>query len=70
MQYQGKSTAGLSIVFFIFAVIAESTYSMSIFLYSCDGKFIVDKLPWLFGESDDGRAVRGPTSSSGFRESY
>ena len=34
---------------FILAVLGNVTYALGIFLYSVDGKFLLQKLPWLVG---------------------
>ena len=48
-KYQRKTTEGLAIVMFVFAVLGNVTYASSIFLYSVEWVFLSSKLPWLIG---------------------
>ena len=43
------SVEGLSLYMFILAVLGNVTYGLGILLYSVDGIFLLQKLPWLVG---------------------
>ncbi len=46
-----RSTEGLSLTLFICAWLGNFTYSLSIFLYSTQPHFILNRLPWIFGSA-------------------
>ena len=43
------SVDGLSVHMFILSVLGNVTYGLGILLYSVDGIFLLQKLPWLVG---------------------
>ena len=43
------SVEGLSVHMFILSVLGNVTYGLGILLYSVDGVFLLQKLPWLVG---------------------
>jgi uncharacterized protein with PQ loop repeat len=50
-NFSRKSTAGLSVLLFFCAFMGNLTYSVSIFLYSVRGTFLLAKLPWIIGSA-------------------
>ena len=48
-QFMRCSVEGLSINMFILSVLGNVTYGLGILLYSVDGVFLLQKLPWLVG---------------------
>lgn len=48
-NFKRKSVGGLSFFMFLMAVMGNTTYALSVLMYSVDGDFIIDKLPWLCG---------------------
>eukprot|EP01134_Creolimax_fragrantissima_P004079 CFRG4079T1 len=44
-----RSTGGLAFTMFLLAVMGNVTYSLSIFITSCDSDFLLKKLPWIVG---------------------
>ena len=48
-NFRRRSTAGLSLIMFIMAVMGNLTYGLGILLYSLDSIFLLRKLPWLIG---------------------
>lgn len=48
-NYQKKSVYGLSLLFFIFSMLGNITYSGGILFYRCDRNYIMLYLPWLIG---------------------
>ncbi|KAG9296769.1 hypothetical protein G9A89_002166 [Geosiphon pyriformis] len=49
MNFQNRSCEGLSIAMFVFAVLGNSTYFLSILFHSVEREFILMNLPWLIG---------------------
>eukprot|EP00033_Pygsuia_biforma_P004049 GCRY01004437.1.p1 GENE.GCRY01004437.1~~GCRY01004437.1.p1 ORF type:complete len:326 (+),score=49.07 GCRY01004437.1:142-1119(+) len=48
-NFRRKTVDGLSFLMFFCAVGGNGFYGISIFLYSTDSSFLMDKLPWLVG---------------------
>jgi hypothetical protein len=48
-QVQRGSVEGLSWKLFMFAIMGNTAYGLSIFLRSLDATFLLDRLPWLVG---------------------
>ena len=49
LQFMRCSVEGLSIHMFILSILGNVTYGLGILLYSVDGIFLLQKLPWLIG---------------------
>ena len=49
IQFMRCSVEGLSVYMFILSVLGNVTYGLGILLYSVDGIFLLQKLPWLVG---------------------
>ncbi|CAH1766388.1 17882_t:CDS:2 [Entrophospora sp. SA101] len=49
MNFDSKSTEGLSFVMFFFSVMGNVFYCLSIFLYSTDYDYLLENLPWIVG---------------------
>ena len=48
-QFMRCSVEGLSVHMFILAILGNVTYGLGILLYSVNGIFLLQKLPWLIG---------------------
>ena len=48
-QFYRCSVKGVSLPMVILLVMGNVTYSLGIFLYSVDGYFLIQKLPWIVG---------------------
>lgn len=49
MNFDSKSTEGLSFVMFFFSVMGNVFYCLSIFLNSTDCDYLLENLPWIVG---------------------
>ena len=49
LQFMCCSVEGLSVHMFILAILGNLTYGLGILLYSVNGIFLLQKLPWLIG---------------------
>lgn len=48
-NYKKKSTKGLSLLFFLFTMLGNITYSLQIVVYRCDSEYLMLNLSWLLG---------------------
>ncbi|CCJ28856.1 unnamed protein product [Pneumocystis jirovecii] len=48
-NFESKSTEGLSLLFFVFTLLGNITYAISILLIDVSRKYIMMNLPWLLG---------------------
>eukprot|EP00762_Andalucia_godoyi_P000439 ANDGO_03106.mRNA.1 Lysosomal amino acid transporter 1 len=48
-NFRRKSTEGLSYLLFTFAVLGNTTYGLSIFMYSTESEFLIEHIPWICG---------------------
>jgi len=50
-NYRKKSTDGLALHMFVFALLGNVTYVMSVLLYSTEKHYVMQNLPWIVGSS-------------------